>query len=781
MSSTTTATQTRTANARGRGGSRGRRGRGAQKNAPPRDLTHSSKPDAPDPEKQQESPEGDVKQTADSDSTAADESTVCWICAEPVKYWSVSECNHRTCHVCALRLRALYKKMECTFCKEPQPSVIFTTSPDAPWSSYTPDKIPYKDAKLSISFETQEMMEETLILLRFNCPDAQCDFIGNGWSDLKLHTRATHGKLMCDLCIRFKKIFAHEHVLYEPSQLPLHLPSMARGHRHGHNKQAQQIEGGVHPLCEFCRECYFSDDELYTHMREKHEECFICKRNEVKDQYYRPASPFRPSRGHPLTTFHSQEEHFMHAHFPCRRAECLARNFVVFGSAIDLKAHMVEEHGAEMSARDRRDARRVDAPFEFEEVGAGSGGRRGRRDRGDREREREPPPHSGAQPPGAGPGVGAGARPQAAGARRREAFGGSLTTETAQTQQVASTSQQAGRRQSPSPDLRDEPRLSALVARLHGLAPNPTTAVPAVKAAVRSYKASESSARDLISTVWNILDRNLDGTASIVNALVDLVDEDEKKQNLLGAWNGFKVEQRNQFPELVPTATGSEWSGVTSGRVLNAKNSTAARSSTQSSRQLWDRVARAAASTSAQPSSSAGTSRAPAVSSFPPLVAAASAGPSTATPFRQPQRVTPWAGAAVTAPAPAPVVRVPTSVPGPGARSKAGPAVFSKSAFPELPSSGGPRVPRGAVSGNQSLRKILGESAPAQPAWQSGSSSRNGNGSGESGASTPAEPSAQGQGEGEANGAGQGQGTVGKKKGKGKQKQTLFTLGSFPT
>lgn len=42
---------------------------------------------------------------------------LCWICAEPVKYFSVSECNHRTCHVCALRLRALYKRMDCTFCK----------------------------------------------------------------------------------------------------------------------------------------------------------------------------------------------------------------------------------------------------------------------------------------------------------------------------------------------------------------------------------------------------------------------------------------------------------------------------------------------------------------------------------------------------------------------------------------------------------------------------------------------------------------------------------------
>ena len=49
----------------------------------------------------------------------------------------------------------------------------------------------------------------------------------------------------------------------------------------------------------------------------------------------------------------------MHAHYPCRRAECLARKFVVFGSALDLKAHMVEEHGAEMSARDKRDAPRT--------------------------------------------------------------------------------------------------------------------------------------------------------------------------------------------------------------------------------------------------------------------------------------------------------------------------------------------------------------------------------------------------------------------------------------
>lgn len=157
----------------------------------------------------------------------------------------------------------------------------------------------FKDTKLSIYFETREMMEETLILLRFNCPDPDCDYIGNGWGDLKLHVRATHGKFIwyvlsasipqllpnyhtSDLCIRSKKVFSHEHALYPPNLLPVHLPSMQRQSRASVPKD--QIEGGVHPLCEFCRECFFDDDGLYSHMREKHEECFICKRNEVRDQ-----------------------------------------------------------------------------------------------------------------------------------------------------------------------------------------------------------------------------------------------------------------------------------------------------------------------------------------------------------------------------------------------------------------------------------------------------------------------------------------------------------------
>jgi E3 ubiquitin-protein ligase ZNF598 len=38
---------------------------------------------------------------------------------------------------------------------------------------------------------------------------------------------------------------------------------------------------------------------------------------------------------------------------------------------------MVEEHGAEMSSRDKRDARRVNAAFEFQDAPSSSGRRRG--------------------------------------------------------------------------------------------------------------------------------------------------------------------------------------------------------------------------------------------------------------------------------------------------------------------------------------------------------------------------------------------------------------------
>ncbi|KAF5334514.1 hypothetical protein D9611_013777 [Ephemerocybe angulata] len=722
---------------RGRGGnkdSRGGGGGGRRNNAPQQKVEAAEVVEAPA-----------VKEETAVEPSDAGDLEVCWICAEPVKYYSVSQCNHRTCHVCALRLRALYKRNDCTFCKEPQNSVIFTASPDALFDSFDLDSMPHKDTKLSITFETQDIMEETLILLRFNCPDPACDYLGNGWGDLKLHVRATHGRVLCDLCIRFKKVFAHEHVLYPPNVLPIHLPSM---HQRGNKSiSPDKVEGGVHPLCEFCRECFFSSDELYPHMRERHEECFICKRNEVRDQYFQ--------------NYEQLEKHFNTVHFPCRQAECQAKKFVVFNSALDLKAHMVEEHGGDMSARDRKDARRIQADFTFEEPRAAAPRRGG-------QQQAQP------APPAAGPSQ---SRASGSGDRRRAAFGGSLTA--AQPSQAAQSSARstpgASRSSTPPSDSAADPaileRHAVFMSRLEALSGNSPNAVPAVRAAARGYKTSENSARDFISTVWNVLDHNLDSTASIVNAFVDLLDEEDKKQDLLASWKGFVIEQRRQFPDLVPTAVGSGYSNITSGRVLNAKNSTAARSSQQSSRQVLDRVARIAGSSStataaivgsSSSSSSATATRPP--ERFPPL---SSAAPSTSSGFRQGQRTTPWSAAATSAARGGAVdVKAKSSTrPAVSSGQRPPPPKLSNAAFPELPSAGVSRAPRPMVSGNQSLRNILGTTnAPQGSAWSGEGTGGSNEGSGV-------------DGEGEAQAAPP---AGGKSKKKGKQKQTLFTLGTFP-
>jgi hypothetical protein len=281
---------------------------------------------------------------------------------------------------------------------------------------------------------------------------------------------------------------------------------------------------------------------------------------------------------------------------------------------------------------------------------------------------------------------------------------------------------------------------------------NSTSAVPAVKAAIRGFRASESSARDLISTIWNILDQNLDHTASLVSALVDLLDDEDKKKDLLSSWNGFKIEQRQQFPDLVPTAVGSGYAGIATGRVLNAKHSTALRSSQRSSRQVWDRVAQAA-----------GSSRFPSLQ--PPVVPVH--GPTPGSGFRQAQRNTPWASSSASGfRAPSSAVTNPSlsSRPEPTPGPRPPPPKISSTSFPTLPTTATRQ--KASVSGNISLKNILGDSAPAQAAWGAGTGSNGG-----SGASTPDIQTTDIQ----AGGSGKG------KKGKGKQKQTLFTLGTFPS
>ena len=118
MSSTATQTRERQLQEPAKRGTRGRGGRrGGSKAARGKRDKPSSPQNAITPQETSPLIEETVKDTPDVPNPEASTAAICWICAEPVKYYSVSACNHRTCHICALRLRALYKKLDCTFCK----------------------------------------------------------------------------------------------------------------------------------------------------------------------------------------------------------------------------------------------------------------------------------------------------------------------------------------------------------------------------------------------------------------------------------------------------------------------------------------------------------------------------------------------------------------------------------------------------------------------------------------------------------------------------------------
>ncbi|KAJ9475581.1 E3 ubiquitin-protein ligase HEL2 [Pseudozyma hubeiensis] len=497
----------------------------------------------------------DVAAHDDGDDELPPEAELCFICADPVKLTSIAPCDHRTCHICALRLRVLYKKDECTFCKATIDHLIFTSHPTKSFADFQPSDIPYTDKKLPISFETKEALEETVLLLRFNCPDPNCEIACTGWKDLRAHVRREHARMVCQLCISNKKIFAHEHTLHTEQSLAAH-------------------EKAEHRLCEYDRQWFYSDDELFAHMRDRHEQCFICKASGNEDErwkYYRD--------------YDMLERHFRKDHWLCENKECLEEKFRVFKDEVDYKAHQLERHANELSSRERRDALRIEAGFTYDDPSAGSsrsgsgggGGKKGKgRANGAAEAREENRDVLGvsalasrAHVPGAGP-----ANHQS----RRAMFGSGLTNPNPAPPQGVS----ADRPRTITDTRSTEQRHQAYMDKVTSLLQTDSS-ITSFRHAVRLFKNNESSARDLISTFHSLVGDQSEECATLVNGMIDLLDG-EKREEMGRAWNEWRLE-RTQFPSL--TGVGRE-----GGTLKSIKKSSSANTA------VWENVERAASSSS---------------------------------------------------------------------------------------------------------------------------------------------------------------------------------------
>lgn len=447
---------------------------------------------------------------------------------------------------------------------------------------------------------------------------------------------------MCDLCTRNKKVFTHEHEVFTDKELERHM-------KKGDDNPGAVDQSGFkgHPLCGFCGQRFYGDDELYVHCRAKHERCFICDRREGRQpQYY--------------LNYDSLEQHFKVDHFLCSERDCLDKKFIVFPSELDLKAHQLQEHGNTLSKDVRRDARMVDissfdyrAPYQQERRGGASSQREGRgRGRG-RDPNAEPLPPSSAQP----------LRRDEQAFQRQMAihsaqsvstrtFGGQLTaappaatrgpaasrepqtatvTTPRQSGNVGNVAAQLNALDLQDPNISSQEqarrlRHAAVVERATALLQNDPLKLSQFRNAISSFRSNSVTAAALIDTFFALFsDTSSNALGSLIREIADLYEDKAKAESLRTAWNDWRAinEDYPSLPGPSGLSSGSlplGWAQVTAStpsssqaappkstsRVLKLKSSTAQSSRSEASRHgSW------------------GSTNAPAGSPFPGLPSAA--------------------------------------------------------------------------------------------------------------------------------------------------------------
>ncbi|KAF3926310.1 hypothetical protein AA313_de0200642 [Arthrobotrys entomopaga] len=574
----------------GRGGRGGARGNHSQQQSqsqllPSIDTTAETLSNIPTAE-QPAAEAADAKDPPSPSST--EDGDICFICANPIQYHSIAPCNHMTCHICALRMRALYKTKQCPHCRTNSDFVIFTTNATKTFEEYRPEDIAAQDEALGIKYEGKQIRADT------------------------------------DLCSRFKKVFTHEHTLFTFNALKKH-------EKYGDDVPGAEDQSGFkgHPECEFCHKRFYGDDELYAHCKEAHERCFICDRDTSRRPQY-------------FINWEALEQHFKKEHFRCTDAECLEKKFIVFASEMDLRAHVLEEHPGGLSKGALKDMRKVDMtafPDSHGHGGSGSGsGSRGRGGRMQRDYRRdqqlpEPtPPDTGplrrdeiafqrtlavqtaqttvpprmfggqltrpapqpVEQPAARPAQAAPAQPPVSQptrqpVRQQDAFPplGSLNISSPPSAPVARAPANVrppapAQAQTPAPQPSVPSNVSASTAQKHEavltratrLLNNDSSKLEKFKKYISNYNSEQLTAKDLIEAFWVLFDVKATDLATLLRELSELFEKEDKRRALLEAWNEWKSVNEDYPPMPGGIGGSSSAAGAGGARVLKLKSAT---------------------------------------------------------------------------------------------------------------------------------------------------------------------------------------------------------------
>ncbi|XP_010559174.1 PREDICTED: zinc finger protein 598-like isoform X2 [Tarenaya hassleriana] len=297
----------------------------------------------------------------------------CAVCADNLEWVAYGSCGHReVCTTCVVRLRFICGDRRCCICKTESPFIFVTkalgdyTRTINDFSTFPSER---KDGRIGSFWyheDTQAFFDDLdqfmmiKAMCRLSC--SVCDKAERQSKEgpkhhvrfksveqLKGHLYHRHELHMCSLCLEGRKVFICEQKLYTRAQLDQHI-STGDSEVDGNENERGGFTG--HPMCEFCRNPFYGDNELYTHMSTEHYTCHICQRvHPGKYEYYR--------------NYEHLEMHFRGDHFLCEDDSCLVKKFIVFHNEAELKRHNTVEHGGKMSRSQRSAALQIPTSFRY--------------------------------------------------------------------------------------------------------------------------------------------------------------------------------------------------------------------------------------------------------------------------------------------------------------------------------------------------------------------------------------------------------------------------------
>jgi hypothetical protein len=284
-------------------------------------------------------------QTARREPSHDEEAPVCLLCCEEIDVVSFGACNHMAaCGKCCLRLRMCYGKIECVVCKKKLDDIVI-----APWKKHMFDfqyyaSHPKASSRISMQLgpgqvmvakNSGKLLTELQKMVSLSC--GVCD--SSSFKKPKMlieHIKKEHGKFMCTICLKEKRVFPRDLDAYSSLQ------------------ELRQHKKDSHPKCRFCGDSQFYDkDELWNHLTQNHFRCQLCDDDDgtgSQQVWFRNAAEL--------------QLHLSNEHFACETEECRAC-LVAFRTLDQLQRHHMEYHSGRMRRWDSSQSRPLQFDYSF--------------------------------------------------------------------------------------------------------------------------------------------------------------------------------------------------------------------------------------------------------------------------------------------------------------------------------------------------------------------------------------------------------------------------------